>query len=282
MVLRLGEIMRIGSWIFTRASDLEVTFYYPYSKKGKNRIFQPYFGLSSPSGEIYVHGKRALWSLLDSLFPDDPLPRPPINEDLKDPFIGREAINGLLNDSEAWPHLRLQVRTGDWKDQNGRATKGTFVLSVSPSASDYDMTPNLLLLENTTKSSFIMPLTIMTKTKLRTIPSLVIPLEEDGDFKVVLTDSIGGQHIIFSIIEKSNSCFRPKRLVSFPVSDIEDIENEIRSRLSDLRTIRDSKLPFPEMSPLDAGMRFYERDDLEFRRFQSIESFSSVTPQQKE
>lgn len=282
-ILKNGEgRMKIGSWLFCRATDLEVTFYYPYSKKGKNRLFQPYFGLKTPSGDVVVHGKRALWSLLDSLFPDDPLPRPPVNDDLKDPLLAREAINGLLRDAEAWPHLRLQVRTGEWKDYNGRPTEGTFVLSASPSASDFDITPNLLLFENTTNLTYTMPITIHTKTKLRTLPAVVIPLESDSDFKVILTDAINGNHLIFSVIEKHSSAFRPQRMVTLPVSDPSKIETEITSRLKHLENIHSMQLSFPQMSPLDAGMRFYERDDLEFRRFQSVNSFSSLPNPQKE
>lgn len=274
--------MRIGSWLFCRPSDLKCTFYYPYSKKGKSMIFQPYFGLETPSGQIVVHGKRAVWSLLDALFPDAPLPRPPINNDLKDTTTGRNAINGLLNDPDAWPHLRLQVRTGDWKDAYGHATKGTFLMSASPSASDYDMTPNLMLLEKETKTGFTMPITIHTKTKLRTLPAVIVPLESDNDFKVIITDAINGKHLIFSAIEKSHSCFRPQRMKSFPVSDIEGMLNDIRSRTSYLAEIQQLNFLFPQMSPLDAGMRFYERDDLEFRRFQSLNCFSSLVIAQKE
>tara|TARA_R100000353_G_scaffold99253_2_gene72206 strand:+ start:857 stop:1681 length:825 start_codon:yes stop_codon:yes gene_type:complete len=274
--------MRIGSWLFCRPSDLTVTFYYPYSKKGKNMVFQPYFGLETPSGQIIVHGKRSLWSLLDSLFPDDPLPRPPINNDLKDATTGRNAINGLLNDPEAWPHLRLQVRTGDWKDPYGFPTKGTFLLSASPSASDFDMTPNLMLFEKSSNLSYMLPITIHTKTKLRTLPAVVVPLEGDPDFKVIITDAINGNHLIFSVIEKSGSCFRPQRMKSFPVSDIVRLTSDLKARMSYLAEIQSLNFLFPQMSALDAGMRFYERDDLEFRRFQSLNCFSSLNTAQKE
>ena len=274
--------MRIGSWLFCRPADLKCTFYYPYSKKGKNMVFQPYFGLETPSGQVVVHGKRPLWSLFDALFPDEPLPRPPINDDLKEPMLAKEVINGLLNDAEAWPHLRLQVRTGDWVDPYGSPTKGTFVLSASPSASDYEITPTLMMFEGTTKPTFTIPITIHTKTKLRTIPAVVVPLESDNDFKVIITDAIGGDHLIFSVIEKNASAFRPQRMKSFPVSDITGLTADLKNRLAYLAEIQDLNFLFPEMSPLDAGMRFYERDDLEFRRFQSLDCFSSLGDQQKE
>lgn len=278
----VGELMRIGSWLFCRTCDLSVNYFYPYSRKGKNMIFQPFLSLKTPSGLVMIHGKRALWSLLDSLFPDEPLPRNPVNEDLKDGDVGTQALNSLFKDPDAWPHLRLQVRTGEWRDQWGQPIHGTFALSCSPSASDFDITPNLSLFENTTNSSFVMPVTIHTRTKLRTIPAVVIPLDRDNDFKVILTDAIGGNHLLFSLIEKSASAFRPQRFKSFPVSDIQSVQKEIENRLAYLEVLRELKLDYPQMSPLDAGMRFYERDDLEFRRFQSINSFSSVTNAQKE
>lgn len=274
--------MRIGSWLFCRTKDLEVAYFYPYSKKGKNMVFQPYLCLKTPSGRVIVHGKRPLWSLLDAMFPDSPLPRNPVNNDFKDATTALEAINDMLQDPDAWPYLRLQVRTGNWRDHFGYPTNGTFALSVSPSASDYDITSNLILLEKTTEASYIMPLTIHTKTKLRTVPALIIPLDSDNDFKVILTDSIGGNHLVFSVIEKSNSAFRPRRMITLPFSNTSNIQKELELRLKELKDVSDLMLVYPEMSPLDAGMRFYERDDLEFRRFQSIESFSSVTPQQKE
>ncbi len=89
--------MKIGTWLFTPTNKLSVSFYYPYSKKRYNHnsasyIFQPYLGLDTPSGHIILHGKRALWSLLDSLFPDDPLPRIPVNNDLKDATLGKESL----------------------------------------------------------------------------------------------------------------------------------------------------------------------------------------------
>ncbi len=274
--------MRLGSWLFCRPSDLKCTYFYPYSKKGRNMVFQPFLGLDTPSGPIYLHGKRALWSLFDALFPDNPIPRPAVNADIKDGQVGMNIVNGFLNDEDAWPHLRLQVRTGDWKDHFGHPTKGTFILSASPASSDYDTTPSLLLFQNTTKSSYTIPITIQTKTKLRTIPSVVIPLDEDNDFKVIITDAINGNHLIFSIIEKSNSCFRPQRMKSFPVSDITGLTTDLNHRLFHLSVVWENKFLFPQMSPLDAGMRFYERDDLEFRRFQSLDCFSSLASLQKE
>ena len=128
----------------------------------------------------------------------------------------------------------------------------------------------------------MLPITIHTKTKLRTLPAVVVPLEGDPDFKVIITDAINGNHLIFSVIEKSGSCFRPQRMKSFPVSDIVRLTSDLKARMSYLAEIQSLNFLFPQMSALDAGMRFYERDDLEFRRFQSLNCFSSLNTAQKE
>jgi hypothetical protein len=279
--------MKIGTWLFTPTNKLSVSFYYPYSKKRYNDksasyIFQPYFGLDTPSGHIILHGKRALWSLLDSLFPDDPLPRTPVNNDLKDATLGKQVIDSLLQDPTAWPHLRLQIRDGDWFDHQAHPTKGTFCLSSSPSASETDITPNLLLLEREYQNSYSIPLTFQTRTRIKTVPAIVITLPEDANFKVVVMDSIGGNHVIFSVIEKEGSGFRPQRHEVFPVSGVGKIAENIGERLEYLSTIFRHGFVFPQLKPLDSGMRFTERDDLEFRRFQSCNSFSSLNESLKE
>lgn len=262
--------MIIGNWLFCRTKDLKVTFYYPYSKSGTNRIFQPYFGISTPSGEIILHGKRALWSLLDAIYPDNPLPRNPVNNDLKQGIVGHMAIDGLLCDPDAWPYLRIQIRNGDWKDQDGKPTKGIFALSVSPSASETEVTPTLLLLEGEYKDSYTIPLTIHTKTKAKTIPALVIPLAGRANYKVVVTDSIGGNHLIYSVIEIGASGFRPRRHDVLPVSNMVKVTENIGERLENLSAISRLNLSFPTMETIPNGMRFSERDDLELRRFQSV------------
>lgn len=279
--------MKIGTWLFCPTDKLSISFYYPYSKKryGTNSasyIFQPYFGIDTPSGEVILHGKRALWSLLDALFANDPLPRIPINNDLKDPTLGKIVLNGLLQDPNAWPHLRLQIRDGDWVDHQAHPTKGTFCLSASPSASEIDITPNLLLLAGEYKNSYSIPLTFQTRTRIKTIPALVITLPEDENYKVVIMDSVGGNHVVFSVIEKEGSGFRPQRHDTFPVSGVEKITENIGERLDLLSTILRSDFVFPQLKPLGNGMRFVERDDLEFRRFQSCNSFSSLNESLKE
>ena len=275
--------MRVGNWFFTKSNNLFVEAYYPYTKRGKNKVFQPYIIFGSDSGQLYLYGKRNLWSLLDALFPNNPLPRNPVNTDLKDAIEGKVVINELLQDPDAWEDLRLQVRQGEWYNPFGRSkgvlgpakeSEVTFIMSASASASEVDITPNLLLLEKQFKGSYCMPFTITTKTNMKTIPALFIPLHSAQNYKVVVTDEIGGEHLIFSIIESKGSNFRPKVASKFSTDAVSQMQREIKERISMLSSIEKINFEFDTMRPLDAGMKWYEMDYLEHRRFASCPMYS--------
>ena len=275
--------MRLGSWVFVKSHDLKVECFYPYTKKGKNKVFEPYIIFSSPSGALYLYGKRNMWSLLDALFPNDPLPRNPVNADLKDGQNAGIIFNELLQDPDAWVDLRLQVRQGEWYNPFGRS-KGdlspskesdvTFIMSASASSSEADITPNLMLIQNGFEQSYSMPFTITTKTNMKTIPALFITLDLAKNYKVVVTDEIGGEHLIFSIIEEKGCNFRPKMASRFKASQITEMQDEINERINMLNSILKINYTFSLMRPLDAGMKWYEMDYLEHRRFASCPMYS--------
>ena len=278
-----GKSMRLGSWVFVKSSDLTVDCFYPYTKRGKNKVFEPYVIFSSPSGALYLYGKRNLWSLLDALFPNDPLPRNPVNYDLKEPEQGKKVLEELLQDPDAWSDLRLQVKQGEWFNPFSR-NKGdfrppnksdvTFIMSASASSSEVDITPNLMLLEKAFEGSFCMPFTITTKTALKTIPAIFIPVKGHENYKVIVTDEIGGEHLIFSVIESKGSNFRPKMASRFKSNEISEMQEEIEERITMLNSIVKTNYTFPIMRPLDAGMKWYEMDYLEHRRFASSPTYS--------
>ena len=275
--------MRLGSWVFVKSKDLSIDAYYPYTKRGKNKVFEPYIVFSSPSDTLYLYGKRNLWSLLDALFPNDPLPRNPVNADLKDAIAGKVILEDLLQDPDAWEDLRLQVRQGEAYDPFGRSKASsrplndadvTFIMSASSASSEVDITPNLVLLEKQFKSSYCMPFTITTKTNMKTIPALFIPLESAQNYRVVVTDEIGGEHLIFSVIENAGCNFRPKVASRFSADQVTEIQKEIKERITMLNSILKINYEFPIMRPLDAGMKWYEMDFLEHRRFTSCPMYS--------
>lgn len=269
--------MRLGSWLFTKSNLLSVEAYYPFTKKGKGLAYQPFIIFNSPSGTIYLYGKRNLWSLLDALFPNDPLPRRQLNQDLQDSIRGKIILNDLLQDPDVWPDLRLQVKQGGWINpfsnfDGNLADKNdvTYIMSASASSSESDITPNLMLLEKGFKHSYCIPFTITTKTALKTIPAVIVPLKQKSNYKVIITDEIGGDHIVFSVIEENGSNFRPRQASVFKSSEITLIEKEIKERLSELDTIN---FDFPLNRPLDAGMKWYEMDYLEYKRFLSCKNY---------
>ena len=135
----------------------------------------------------------------------------------------------------------------------------TFIMSASSASSEVDITPNLVLLENQFKSSYCMPFTITTKTNMKTIPALFIPLHSAQNYKVVVT-----------------GCnFRPKVASRFSADQVTEIQKEIKERIAMLDSIlKFDRLEFPIMRPLDAGMKWYEMDFLEHRRFTSCPMYS--------
>ena len=266
--------MRIGSWFFVRTKDLRISYFYPYTKKGKKYLFQPYIGLQTPTQELIIHGKRNLWAFLDSLFPDDPLPRRQINEDIKDPEIGKMILQNLLDDENAWSYLRFQVRDGEWQNPYGKKTQGTYILSASATSSDVDVTPNLMLLEGSYEDCFLIPYSFTTKTRLRSLTALVIPLEANKNSRVMVLDDMDGSHIIFSLIEANGSTFRPRKMSKISCLNLPEIHNEIDLRLKELQAVENFRFNFPELKPLDVNMRYWEMDELENKRFFSCKSYA--------
>ncbi len=271
--------MRLGNWFFVNTAHLTCAYAFSYTrniKRPKNITFEPYLVLQTIDG-IYLHvrGKRALWSLLDSMFPHDRLPRTAVNDDLKK-HNPREVINGLLSDPDAWPYLRLHVTDNGYYDQRAELVEGTFVLSASSNASDSDVCTILSQIEADYPESYISPHTYNTKTTLRTVPTLFIPLESNRRYKVAVVDCDGsGLYRVFSVVESEHGdCFRPRKQSKHKGEDIVVILNQISSRLKELDNIRRfGRFDLPSMKSLDAGMRHYERDELEFRRFISLPEY---------
>jgi len=271
--------LRLGDWFFVNTNQLRCAVAFAYTrniKRPKNITYDPYVVLQTQDG-VYLHlrGKRALWSLLDSMFPDDPLPRNAVNDDLKK-HTPTDVINGLLSDPDAWPYLRLHVTDNGYYDQRATLIEGTFVLSASANASDSDVCTILSQIENDYPLSYISPHTFNTKTTLRTVPTLFIPLESNRRYKVAVVDCDGdGIYRVFSVVETEHgSCFRPCKQSKHKSEDIVVILKDISSRLEELLHIHHfDRFDLPKLKPLNAGMRHYERDELEYRRFLSLPQY---------
>ena len=61
---------------------------YPYTRARNTRLVQePYFTVSDGGRVFHLRGRLVMWSFLDSLYPKNPLPRGPVEDDLFAPRV---------------------------------------------------------------------------------------------------------------------------------------------------------------------------------------------------
>lgn len=71
----------------------------PFTRNKKGMLIQrPYFSISDDNAEYHFNGRDTMWSFLDALFPDEPLPRNAIEDDLYAPTMGTPSMWQLFND----------------------------------------------------------------------------------------------------------------------------------------------------------------------------------------
>ena len=80
------------------------TDFMPYSRQRGKFLQNPQITLVETDSTFTVTGKKVMWSLLDALFPDDPLPRILLTEDIFTPTehtpSARDILCGLIEDSQ--------------------------------------------------------------------------------------------------------------------------------------------------------------------------------------
>lgn len=79
------------------AMKFNVTMPLTRNKKGW-LIQRPYFSICDDDAEYHFNGKDVMWSFLDALFPDDPLPRNPIKDELWAPTVDSPSMYQLFTD----------------------------------------------------------------------------------------------------------------------------------------------------------------------------------------
>ena len=71
----------------------------PLTRNKKGLLIQhPYFSISDDNAEYHFNGKDVMWAFLDALFPDDPLPRGPVKDDLWAPTMESPSMYQLFTD----------------------------------------------------------------------------------------------------------------------------------------------------------------------------------------
>ena len=72
---------------------------FPLTRNKKGMLIQrPYFSIVDEGNEYHFNGRDVMWSFLDALFPDDPLPRNPLEDDLYAPELGSPSMYQLFTD----------------------------------------------------------------------------------------------------------------------------------------------------------------------------------------
>jgi len=71
----------------------------PYTRARNTRLVQePYFTVSDGGRVFHLRGRTVMWSFLDSLYPKNPLPRGPVEDDLFAPTVDTPSMLFLFTD----------------------------------------------------------------------------------------------------------------------------------------------------------------------------------------
>ena len=71
----------------------------PLTRNKKGLLIQhPYFSISDDNAEYHFNGKDVMWAFLDAMFPNDPLPRGPVKDDLWAPTMESPSMYQLFTD----------------------------------------------------------------------------------------------------------------------------------------------------------------------------------------
>tara|TARA_R110001592_G_scaffold45210_1_gene144609 strand:+ start:1958 stop:2725 length:768 start_codon:yes stop_codon:yes gene_type:complete len=84
----------------------------PYTRNRQGRLVQePYFTVCDGGDTFHLRGRLVMWSFLDSLYPSDPLPRGPVEDDLFAPQVDTPSMLSLLTEfaGEAAQHNRYLI-----------------------------------------------------------------------------------------------------------------------------------------------------------------------------
>lgn len=103
-------MIEVGEWLHVKPSELSCERIDPTQlNKYKNRVQEPFFRLMIGNREVMVNGRKMFWALLDALFPDDPLPRTPVNQQLQaDPHEFLFDLNSFFDESST-PYISIML-----------------------------------------------------------------------------------------------------------------------------------------------------------------------------
>ena len=102
-------MIEVGDWLHVRPKELSCERIIPTQlNQYKNRVQEPYLRLMIGEVEVMVNGRKMFWSLLDALFPDDTLPRTPVNNFLQaEPHEFLFDLNSFFDESKT-PYISIK------------------------------------------------------------------------------------------------------------------------------------------------------------------------------
>ncbi len=103
-------MIEVGDWLHVRPKELSCERINPTQlNKHKNRVQEPYLRLMIGEVEVMVNGRKMFWALLDALFPDDTLPRTPVNNFLQaEPHEFLFDLNSFFDESKT-PYISIKT-----------------------------------------------------------------------------------------------------------------------------------------------------------------------------
>tara|TARA_R100000541_G_scaffold32129_1_gene40890 strand:- start:8644 stop:9423 length:780 start_codon:yes stop_codon:yes gene_type:complete len=103
-------MIEVGDWLHIEPGKLSCERINPTQlNQYKNRVQEPYLRLMIGELEVMVNGRKMFWSLLDALFPNDPLPRTPVNNFLQaEPHEFLHDLNSFFDESNT-PYISIML-----------------------------------------------------------------------------------------------------------------------------------------------------------------------------
>ena len=103
-------MIEVGDWLHVQPKDLSCErINATQLNHYKNRVQEPFLRLMVGDREVMVNGRKMFWSLLDALFPEDKLPRTPVNDFLQaDPNEFLVDLNAFFDESNT-PYISIML-----------------------------------------------------------------------------------------------------------------------------------------------------------------------------
>jgi len=110
----------MGCWFQTKPCDISVREFSAWRRVKGQRLFRPYLIIEIDDCPILFDGYDSVWSFIDALFPDDPLPRKAVNAAMKgDMLFEGDSFIPFTRDIQSFTHestVEYLTLQGEYRD----------------------------------------------------------------------------------------------------------------------------------------------------------------------